>query len=444
MKVGVSKTKITPEVGFPLCGYRARSGISQGIHDDLCSRALAIDGLDDAVILISVDVLALSSQFTLEVRKRISDVTSVRYSNIVIAATHTHSGPETIQTFFNANVVLNSDYMTRLASAITQSGLKAWQTRASARVGVGSCQVAGLGANRRHPEHGAVDREAAIIRADHPDGSPMAVAVVYGCHPTVLGIANLQITGDFPAAAVETLERQIGAGVFALFFNGAEGDISIGRSSELSAIGAQTSGRTFKRAWGLGKRLAEAVLGGFPAIPTSDATVIKVAQHEQSLEGAKFPPVSKLQQAAEEASKRVKHIADADWSTHAVANILVEEVYAEARYNNARELEKLGNIIPMTMNGMRIGEAMFLSIPAEVFTETGLDIKSSIYRQTFVVGLANGYIGYLPASSAYKEGGYEVEVAMCASDSERRLMQGVRHLKTMLFPELSKNAQEVK
>ena len=83
MKVGVSKTKITPQVGSSLSGYRARSGVSEGIHDDLYSRAIAFDGTDDAVILISVDVLALSSQFTLEIRERISAATSVVYSNIV-------------------------------------------------------------------------------------------------------------------------------------------------------------------------------------------------------------------------------------------------------------------------------------------------------------------------------------------------------------------------
>ncbi len=44
MKVGVSKTKITPKIGFPLSGYRARVGVSDGIHDDLYSRAIAFEG----------------------------------------------------------------------------------------------------------------------------------------------------------------------------------------------------------------------------------------------------------------------------------------------------------------------------------------------------------------------------------------------------------------
>jgi neutral ceramidase len=441
MRVGVAKAKITPEIGTQLSGYRARSGVSNAIHDDLYSRALAFEGTEDAAIFISVDVLALSSQFTLGIRKRISKDISVRYGNIVIAATHTHSGPHTIQTFFNADVALNADYMTKLASAITQSGLDAWQARKSAQMGVGSCQVADLGANRRHPSQGAVDREAAIIRADHPDGSPMAVAVIYGCHPTVLGISNLQITGDFPAATVEILERRLGTGAFALFLNGAEGNISIGRSSELSAIGVQTRGRTFRRAWELGERLAMAVLEELPAILTSTEAIIRVGQQEGSLKGGDFPSVSKLQEAAEKASEQAKY--DADRRPHLPANVLVEEVYAEARYNNARELEKLKNIIPVTITGVRIGEAMFLSIPAEIFTETGLAIKSNIYRRTFVIGLANGYIGYLPTRTAFEEGGYEVEVASCAPDSEQRLMRAASHLKAMLFPESSRNSEEV-
>ncbi|MES2221086.1 MAG: neutral/alkaline non-lysosomal ceramidase N-terminal domain-containing protein [Acidobacteriota bacterium] len=444
MKVGASKTKITPPIGFPLSGYRARVGVSCCVHDDLYSRAIAFEGSDDEAILISVDVLALSAQFTSEVRRRISSLTSVQDGKIVIAATHTHSGPHTIQTFFNADLALNADYMAQLASAIAQSGFNAWERRTSAKVGVSSCQVADVGTNRRNPAQGVVDREAAIIRADHPDGSPMAVAVVYGCHPTVLGVGNLQITGDFPASTIEALEKQLGTNTFALFFNGAEGDISIGHSARLSAIGAQTPGRTFEHASELGERLAVAVLAAFPAIQTSDATVIKVAQQEVCLDGANFPSVSELQKAAKDASERAKRAAADHGSTHSAPDVMVEEVYAEARYNNARQLEKLGNIIPMTMNGVRIGETLFLSIPGEVFAETGLAIKANVYRHAFVIGLANGYFGYLPIPSAYQEGGYEVEVALCAPESEQRLMEAAGQLKGVLFPELTRNAQEDK
>jgi hypothetical protein len=52
---------------------------------------------------------------------------------------------------------------------------------------------------------------------------------------TVLGPDNLLVTGDFPNFAVEQLEKSIGAGGFAMFVNGTQGNISMGHSSELSA-----------------------------------------------------------------------------------------------------------------------------------------------------------------------------------------------------------------
>lgn len=439
MRVGVVKAEITPPIGFPLSGYRARSGVSKGVHDRLYSRAIAIESAAEKVILISVDVLGLSSSFVSELRKHISKATSVPCTNIMIAATHTHSGPHTIQTFFNANAPLDADYMSFLATAITQSGIEAWKMRIDARVGVGSCQVNAIGMNRRDPGQGAVDRQAAIVRVDRQDGSLMAVAVLYGCHPTVLGVGNLLITGDYPAATIETLEKA-GADVFALFFNGAEGNVSIGRSSEMSAIGVQTRDRTFKRAWELGERLARAVLQILPEIQTSASTVIRVAHREESFAGRKFPPTNNLKSAvihAHELSQRVR--LDTQGATR--AKILVEEVYAEARYNNACMLEKLNNIVPIEITGVRIGHLIFIGVPAEVFTETGLTIKASIYEHMFILGMANGYIGYLPTRKAYNDGGYEVEVALCDVDSERRLLRAMEQLAALLLPESATSSE---
>ncbi len=56
---------------------------------------------------------------------------------------------------------------------------------------------------------------------------------------------------------------------------------------------------------------------------------------------------------------------------------------------------------------MRIGPLKWISIPGEAFVETGWALRKS--GATFVVGYANGWIGYLPIRRAYDEGGYEVE-----------------------------------
>ena len=48
-----------------------------------------------------------------------------------------------------------------------------------------------------------------------------------------------------------------------------------------------------------------------------------------------------------------------------------------------------------------------VAIPAEVFTEFGLEIKAgSPLSSTFLLGYTNGYIGYIPSQAEYQRSGY--------------------------------------
>ncbi|HOP77867.1 MAG TPA: hypothetical protein PLD05_10265, partial [Thermogutta sp.] len=72
-------------------------------------------------------------------------------------------------------------------------------------------------------------------------------------------------------------------------------------------------------------------------------------------------------------------------------------------------------------------------LPGEVFADLGLSIKAaSPFRQTFVVGLANGLVGYIPNRSAYAEGQYEVVSARCAEGSGEMLVNAALRLLTEL------------
>ena len=58
---------------------------------------------------------------------------------------------------------------------------------------------------------------------------------------------------------------------------------------------------------------------------------------------------------------------------------------------------------------MRIGDVALVGVPAEYFTQLGLDIKNrSPFRHTYVAELANDWIGYLPNLEGHKLGGYQV------------------------------------
>ena len=55
----------------------------------------------------------------------------------------------------------------------------------------------------------------------------------------------------------------LGGAVEVMYLNGAEGDLSVGHKSDLSAVGIIAPNRTFKRAEELGSRLADCVLAAW-------------------------------------------------------------------------------------------------------------------------------------------------------------------------------------
>lgn len=58
---------------------------------------------------------------------------------------------------------------------------------------------------------------------------------------------------------------------------------------------------------------------------------------------------------------------------------------------------------------VRIGDAVFVTYPGELFSEIGLAIKeSSPMEKTYVIGLTCGPGGYLPSAREFPEGDYEV------------------------------------
>jgi hypothetical protein len=111
----------------------------------------------------------------------------------------------------------------------------------------------------------------------------------------------------------------------------------------------------------------------------------------------------------------------------------LEQPYAE-RVMEAKRAQP--DTIQALIVAFRIGELGITSIPFEVFTETGLEIKEkSPFKDTFTIELANGSNGYLPTPRQHDLGGYETwlgtnrverEASVKITAKALQLLQGLR------------------
>jgi neutral ceramidase len=433
---GFHKVDITPEPGVPLAGFAARQAVSTGVHDRLFARALAIEQAGRTAVFVAVDVLGLAADFVRRVRAAIAERTDLARESVMISSTHTHSAPVTVSTFFNPGETLDHRYMDRLAAAIEAAVCTAWEHRAPAAIGVGSTRVSGIGRNRRTDDGLPIDDEVGIINVSPADGGPGGVLINHACHPTVLGPDNLLMTGDFPAFAIERIESRLGAGSFALFVNGAQGNISMGHSSELSAIGIITPGRTFERAEALGDRLADAVLDALPSIAMVSAVPVSCAARVLQLPFNAYPPTADTARALDEAESELETLVHRGAALEEIGAAKTRRLYASIRNFYAGEARALPKRhLSIEMQAFRIAGALFAAVPGELFVEIALRIKRRLDHPVFIMGITNGYIGYLPTREAYASGGYEVVSAKVTDAAEDLVVGAIEALNRQLFPE---------
>ncbi len=407
INIGLAERVITPPLGVKMGGFAARKGVAEGVHDDLHARAMVVEGPETAVAILSASVIGLDQEIVDGVRKAVEQQTGLSGAHILMAPTHTHSGP-----------TASDEYSVFLRERCIECLVDAWECREQRRLGIGIGHTEDVGRNRRRLSYGGlpVDPEVGIIKIENTDGKIKGLLFNYTCHPTTMGPDNLQITEDWAYYTIRTIKERVGTDTVVMFVNGAEGDINPDYGSGLSAIGAPIPIRTFLFAEKIGVRLAHAVLDALPDIKTRAAFPIQSVSKRIDL-----PFRSSFPLTLEEAAARRKD-AQANFEQQEPDISYVQKHDAEIAvffagmvYNRAEEFysDNWEPSISVELQSIRLDDAALTSFPGEVFVEVGLEVKKrSPFSKTLVIGLANGRSGgYLPTKETYTEGDYEVVAA---------------------------------
>ena len=253
LKAGIAREIITPKVGGLLAGY-ASGKPSTTVHDDLTVTALAIEYEKTKVVIMSVTVCLINNDLTARLRAQCGEAAGVPASHVILAATHTHSGP-----------VLDAEYSEQIlipkCIAATKASVSAMKP---ATVGVAKTDSK-VGINRRkllpndrvtlsNNPWGTYDPEMTVISLKDDDNKTFANIVHYAAHCTAAGI-NTEITRDWAGGMIDRLDAESGG--ITMFLQGMQGDVGprlpngedkgdIKHVVELGAIAAIDAVRAYK------------------------------------------------------------------------------------------------------------------------------------------------------------------------------------------------------
>ena len=92
LEIGAAETDITPPVGHRMAGYFDER-LATGTHDPLKAKALVFKQGDKQIALVFCDLVGLSLNVTTNARAQAGKITGIPVANIMICATHSHTGP---------------------------------------------------------------------------------------------------------------------------------------------------------------------------------------------------------------------------------------------------------------------------------------------------------------------------------------------------------------
>jgi hypothetical protein len=435
LRVGAAGMAITPPVGTPMAGYYFERA-AEGVHDDLHAKALVLDQGGTRAALVSLDLISTPFGLVQAAREEIERATKVPARNVMISATHAHTGPVLAgrglrDDALGAGNDLVRRYTAGLPAKIAEAVRRAEAALTPATVKATKGEERSLAFNRRfHMADGTVgwnpgklnpgiikpagpiDPEVAVVLFESGSAArkPLATYVNYAVHLDNIG--GLKISADMPGTLYSLLGLVKGPEMVTVYTTGCCGDIN-----HINVRWAEPQ-HGFENAARMGIILAGAVLEAWPALEAVSPGPLRVKSQVVPL------PLPRISPADVDAARQIA-ARHRDSKSKQPAFLETVQAYkvldVAARHGRPTEVE---------VQVIALGSDLaWVSLPGEIFVELGLAIKQdSPFRHTIIAELANGSIGYIPTRRAYTQGNYEVVSARCAEGSGELLVDTAIHL----------------
>lgn len=385
------------------------------ILDPLHVKAIVFRQGFEQVALVECDQTFAFGDLTSQARKLASEKTGIPYSNICIAATHTHMAkfvkPDLqdyiVKAIVNAQAAAKP---VKMQAGCGQEYKVAFNRRYFMKDGTVMFNPMFLNPDIVRPA-GPIDPDVGIVIFRSPlDDRVIASLTNYALHCDTVkeygakyskkgeGSKN-SVSADYPYWLEESLRKDFGRDFVSIFTTGCCGNIN---HWDFSKPGPQSGHKT--KAKHIGQSLAAAVEAELPKLKNS---IPSLASRTRILQ---VP----LQNYSAEDLSWAKQLQNTKLSSHS------EEISERQLFLNKKKKEKIlalnemrdkgQTAWPLDVQVFRLSDdTAIVTLPGEMFVEHGLTIKNlSPFENTIVITLANNYCEYVPNRKAFPQGGYEV------------------------------------
>lgn len=425
IKAGASRKIINPDTSQFLFGYPHVKRYSTGVHDDLETACLYITDGTNELVIITNDLIFVSKQMTERVRTELNTKLGIPQEHILISATHTHSGPLTVNYASNtADPVVplaDTNYIAKVCERMIECALEAKEGAEKAEIGLVHADSTGIGTNRRDPS-GPSDHDVPVLLVrSRESGRYIACMLVISMHPTVLHEDSTLISADFIGAARARLKEQyLTERCVVLTHNG-----PCGNQSPRHVVRENS----FAEAKRLGDILADAVSEVLGTCSYShDLTLYGKSLSISDVPRRTFSAIDESRKRLQEvnslmARRKQEKAPAAELRTIECDIFGAEEMVTLSRMQESGELEQYySSCLPVEIQRLSIGPWNFIGWSGEVFTDYARTVKQEL-ENTFVISMANGEMqGYVTTEEAALEGGYEASNALFSHETGELLV----------------------
>src|SRR5581483_11821558 len=423
-KAGFAERDITPDIGMEQPGGYSKV-FHRSFHDACKVRAAVFDDGRMRVALVGIDALMVPRRLVLDARQQIVERCGILPAAVLIGASHSHSSgptgmvqpreyddedPFVRQLAYEKSSCADAGYLDRVRSEIVTAVCHADSMRVEARCGFGAGTENQVAYNRRlrmkngetwsHPHAGnpdiigyagPVDPQVGVVGVWDRQGRLLGSIVNYACHATTN-------PGGISANWIYYLEKTIRGAIASdapvVFLQGACGDVT--QVDNLSPYATPAAEQWALLVGGrVGAEAVKVLLAMEPGTALEVAAAAKVLRIQR-----RVPDPARVRGARETVRKDPKEVGTTEW-TFAKETVLLDALIRREPYAEAE------------VQALQVGPAVFISNPAELFCQFGLDLKKgSPFPMTFPVELANGCVGYVPTEEAFSKhgGGYETRL----------------------------------